>query len=436
LQKNWKEKSLMRGNLLRLSLTLTILIAISFGCSFDKDNPYTSVVTDTSAPNTPQPADKSVNQLLVVTLKWECNEAVSYNIYFDTQSSPAKLIALNNTQKYQVVSNLEYGKTYYWKIVANFLDGSNKTGPVWSFTTGTNANPSGSGYVMYMHSISTTLPSNVNAMYQVVDMSNHGVTNLNSSDFEVYEDGAALSSESQVSIKKHDQLPFKIRTVLMLDNSTSLTNNIDQIRNAAETFIGNILPSQEVAIYQFSDSPILIRDFTNNKDTLIASLKKYQLGYSTTDLYGSVVKGASLWFDNFSPDSVLQGSMIIFTDGNDTQGSSTLSAAINAVSYKKVYTIGLGSEIQPEVLQAIGTAGYYQLSGVTQLPAQFQAIQTSILEYVNSFYMLSYKSPKRGSEDHQVIIRIKNNPYTGSGSFISGYYNSAGFYSAKINVKK
>jgi hypothetical protein len=426
----------MRGNPLRLCLAFAILIAISFGCSFDKANPYEPVVTDASAPNTPQPSDKSINQLLVVTLKWECNDAVSYNIYFDTQSSPTKLIALNSTQKFQVISNLEYGQTYYWKVIANFLDGSNKAGPVWSFSTGANANPGGTGYVMYMHNISTTLPSNVNALYQVVDMSNHGATNLKSSDFDVYEDGALLSSESQVTIKKHDQLPFRIRTVLMLDNSTSLTNNIDQIRNAATTFIGNILPTQEVAIYQFSDNPILIQDFTNNKDTLISALRKYQLGFATTNLYGSVVKGASLWFDNFSPDSVLQGSMIIFTDGNDTQGSNTLTDALNAVSNKMVYTIGLGNEIQPEVLQAIGTSGYYQLNGVSQLAIQFQTIQTSILEYVNSFYMLSYFSPKRGNEDHQVIIRIKNNPYTGSGSYISGIYNSAGFYSAKINVKK
>jgi hypothetical protein len=425
----------MRGNLLRLIFACTILLAGTFGCSFNKDNPYESVV-DASAPNTPQPADKAINQLLVVTLKWECENAASYNVYFDSQGSPTKIVSLNNTQKFLVMTGLEYGKTYYWKVVANFLDGTNKSGPVWSFSTSANSGTSGVGYVMYMHSIDSELPNVVKSMYQVVDMSNHGVGTLKSSDFIVYDDGAELTSESQVTIKKHDQLPFTIKTVLMLDNSTSLTNNIDQIRNAAASFIGNILPSQQVAIYQFSDSPILIQDFTSDKNVLISALQKYQLGFASTDVYGSVIKGASLWFDSYSPDSVFQGSMIVFTDGNDTQGSSTLTEALNAVSSKKVYTVGLGSEIQPEILQALGTAGYYQISTASQLPAQFQAIQASILEYANSFYQLSYNSPKRGYGDHQVIIAIRNNPYTGNGSLINGYYNSAGFYSAKINVKK
>jgi len=121
--------------------------------------------------------------------------------------------------------------------------------------------------------------------------------------------------------------------------------------------------------------------------------------------------------------------MIVFTDGRDTQGSNTLAEALNAIHNKVVFTIGLGSEIQPEVLQAIGTAGYYSISNIDELKAQFDNIQKSIISYANSFYLLTYKSPKRGNNIHSLTIRIKNNPYTGDYSEVRGTFNSNNFYS-------
>lgn len=410
-------------------ISISILFLIT-SCSFDKPNPSQPNVIDKSVPNTPQPNDNSSDQLLSIALSWQIDNAVSYDVYLDTQNPPKRPITLNNVTKSYIVSNLAYGTTYYWQVIANFSDGTQKTGPIWTFTTMQNLNPSVSGYAMYLQSITTQLPNTVNAAFQVVDMTNHGVTNLDSTYFDVYEDGTALSaSEAKLSIKKRTQVPFKIRTVLMLDNSTSLANNIDQIRNAASTFVKNILPNQEVAIYQFSESHVMIHNFTGNKDTLLAALNKYQLGVSSTNLYGAVIKGASLWADRYTPNNILQGSMIVFTDGSDTQGSSTLADALNAVANKYVYTIGLGLDIQPDILRAIGTTGYYSVTDVSQLDAQFVNIQKSILDYANSFYLLSYKSPKRGNADHQLIVRIKNNPYSGERSFIQGTYNSSGFYS-------
>jgi len=283
---------------------------------------------------------------------------------------------------------------------------------------------------MKLYKIETEIPNLVHVMFQVLDLNGEGVSTLTQQDFEIYEDGEPISpTESELDVKKRSEVPYKLRSVLMLDNSTSLRNNIDEIRNAAVSFINQIVPRQEIAIYQFSENPEMLINFTSNKDSLLTALQKYQLGYATTNLYGAVIKGASLWNDSFSMNEIVQGTMIIFTDGKDTQCSRTLAEALNAIHNKIVFAIGLGSEIQPEILNAIGTAGYYSISEVNQLSARFSEIQESIVNYANSFYLLSYKSPKRGNNSHSLTIKIKNNPYSGDGSVIISNFNSSNFYS-------
>jgi hypothetical protein len=271
-------------------------------------------------------------------------------------------------------------------------------------------------------------------MFHVKDLYGNGITNLYADSFEVFEDSQPLYlSESELQIKRYNATPYTIKTVLMLDNSTSLQNDIDRIRDAAISFINNIVPNQEVAIYKFSENIEMLTDFTSDKNVLFAALQQYILGSATTNLYGAVVKGASQWEDVFSINEIVNGFMIVFTDGNDTQNSTSLADAIDAVHNKSVFTIGLGNEIQPEILNKIGSKGYYPISDISQLSEKFGDIQSKISAEANSFYFLSYKSPKRGNFDHILTIRIKNNPHIGDNSFITGTFNSGGFTSSRIS---
>ncbi|MEW6193893.1 MAG: VWA domain-containing protein [Bacteroidota bacterium] len=421
--------------LLKIFVFVLILL-LTFQCTFDSPNitnptpTDTTTQKDTTKPYNPKPANDAVNQPLIVTLDWSAGNVSKFDIYFDTVNPPTTLLVPDVTDQPVVLTQLSYNQTYYWKVISKLSDGSTVEGPVWNFTTMLSPTPSLDGYTLFMEDINTVLPNTVNVLFQVTDLTSQGITNLAADDFEIFEDGASLTpSESELQIKKSDQVPFKIRIVLMLDNSTSLTNDIDQIRLAAENFVRNITPEQEVAIYQFSENPEMLTDFTNDIDSLVNTLQKYQIGFATTDLYGTVIEGASRWEDLYSVNNVLQGTMIIFTDGNDTQGSSTLASALSAVDGKIVYTVGLGTEIQPDILEALGTAGYFPISDSNQLQTKLQTIQEQILDYANSFYLLTYKSPKRGNFNHTLTVRIKNNPHTGDNSFITGTFNSGGFTS-------
>ncbi len=409
--------------------TIVILLILN-GCTFNENtNPSSPDLLTGILPQSPSPANNSSDELLVVDLKWE-SSADKFDVYFDKNNPPQILLAKDTTAKKLLVTGLEYSTKYYWKVIAKTNSGTTLEGPVWSFTTVSQDQSALNGFVLIDYGLTISPPSNVNVLLQVVDLNGSGVVNLTEGDFEVYEDGEPVSvSESKLTIKKRDQLPYNIYTVLMLDNSTSLKDSIDAIRSSASEFVNNLLPNQRIAVYSFSESQYLLQNFTSDTTALKNALNNYQLGFATTDLYGSVIKGASLWKDSFTSDSISQGFMIIFTDGKDTQGSHTIAEALNSISNKIVFTIGLGSEIDPDVLERIGNAGFYRINNTNELSRRFTDIQNKILNYANSFYMLTYQSPKRGNKNHTLAVKIKNNPYSGAGSVLEGTFNSAVFSS-------
>ncbi len=386
--------------------------------------------SDKRIPYSPYPVNGATNQPLAVALKWKADAAVKFDVYFDTKNPPLNLKASNvdSSSRTVVVIGLKTSKVYYWKVVSKLANGSKLEGPVWHFTTKSNSTQQ--GYVMIEQKLYTELPHIVNILFQVVDFNGKGIDFLTTNDFELFEDGEKISqSESEMQVFKKGQTPFELRTVLMLDNSTSLGSDIAQMKSAANDFVNNLVTGQKVAVYKFSEKPVLVQDFTDNISLLTTAINSINLGYATTNLYGAVIEGASRLVYRFDSDQIIQSDLILFTDGQDTQDSHTLSEAVNAISGKSVYTVGLGSDIDPEVLNILGTSGFYPISKVDELSTTFNKIEQDLNKYANSFYWLRYRSPKRGPNMHTLVLQILNNPNTGEGSTIIDQFSSAGFFS-------
>jgi PLD-like domain len=103
------------------------------------------------APVLVSPANQSVGQRLLLTLKWEGGYwAHRYDLYFGTSSTPPLLIqdltpgsataGVNAAKESYIVSDLRSETTYYWRIVSKTMANKTRTGPTWSFTT-TNGGP-------------------------------------------------------------------------------------------------------------------------------------------------------------------------------------------------------------------------------------------------------------------------------------------------------
>ena len=98
-----------------------------------------------NAPSNPSPADGETNVSITTDLSWQCSDpdgdALTYDVYFGTSSTPPKVASNISSTTYDP-GTLQYSTTYYWKIVAWDSNGASTSSPVWSFTTVANGSTS------------------------------------------------------------------------------------------------------------------------------------------------------------------------------------------------------------------------------------------------------------------------------------------------------
>jgi hypothetical protein len=135
------------------------------------------------------------------------------------------------------------------------------------------------------------------------------------------------------------------------------------------------------------------------------------------------------WTDYFDNSTAREGVLIVFTDGRDTQGSHTLNEAMAAVNNKKVITVSYDYTIETDlnILKQLSTVDFFYTTEMQFLKDYLTESRERLAAYANSFYRVEFQSPARGDVDHQLVMRIKDNPYDGTGAFIMTEYNSRNF---------
>ena len=124
--------------------------------TFSRTNPSSSPAIDMwgvsyytnsppNIPSYPSPTDGATNVALNADLNWtggdpDPGDTVTYDVYFGTSGSPPKVVGNQSATIYDPGA-LNFGTTYYWKIVAWDNHGATATGPIWSFTTRANHPP-------------------------------------------------------------------------------------------------------------------------------------------------------------------------------------------------------------------------------------------------------------------------------------------------------
>jgi len=164
------------------------------------------------------------------------------------------------------------------------------------------------------------------------------------------------------------------------------------------------------------------------------------IAITPTDLYGAVIEGTAQWEDRFDLQAIVQGALIVITDGADTAGRYRFQDAVSATIGKSVYTLGVGSEAASNTLAALGQAGYFSLHDFNQLSSTLETINRQVSNTANSFYYLHYASPKRRAEgdasnsDHQLEVSVLNNANQSDTATIVDSFNSAEFSNVQAQV--
>jgi len=157
----------------------------------------------------------------------------------------------------------------------------------------------------------------------VRDSSGRLVNNLTRDDFRVFEDNAPQPL-SDLALR---QVPVDV--VLMVDASSSVANNLDDFRRAAQGFAAKLAADDRISLIKFDDRIELLQDWTKSRFQLQRALNRIEPGMYTR--FNDALLLASK--DQFgAPSLKSRRAVIVLSDGLDNgQGTTSLEAALQAM---------------------------------------------------------------------------------------------------------
>ncbi len=141
----------------------------------------------------------------------------------------------------------------------------------------------------------------------VVDASGRSITNLNGSDFSIYEDGV----KQEISRFEATTAPFSV--VMLLDMSGSTLGFRQVIQQSATRFIDALSPEDRIAVVEFSEKANLLNDFSTDRRPVVNSIRVAN-GRGKTNLF----KALDFALTKLSKETTRRKAIIVLTDGGDS----------------------------------------------------------------------------------------------------------------------
>lgn len=141
----------------------------------------------------------------------------------------------------------------------------------------------------------------------VLDRDGRFVSGLQQKDFRIFENGM----EQKVDYFQSVEQPFTV--ILMIDVSPSTAFQIDEIHNAAITFVDQLRPGDKVMVIAFDDTVRVLSQVTNNRNVLRNAIRQAEFGDGT-----SLYEAVEHVIDRELRQIEGRKAVVLFTDGVDT----------------------------------------------------------------------------------------------------------------------
>ena len=164
----------------------------------------------------------------------------------------------------------------------------------------------GEGDVLRVNTSLVTIPVSVR------DRQGRFIYDLKREEFSIYENGV----EQQIACFAAVDEPFTV--VLMLDTSSSVWNKLDQIKDAAVAFVGQLRPADRVMVVSFAHRMTMHCEPTDDRERLRQVIRGIGKGMST-HLYDAVRKVMTKKLREIKGRKAI----VLFTDGVDESGDKT-----------------------------------------------------------------------------------------------------------------
>jgi VWFA-related protein len=181
--------------------------------------------------------------------------------------------------------------------------------------------PAQPGQVIDPDEIITVETSEILLPVTVRDARGQLVTTLGRDDFRVFEDGR----EQPLSDLRLRRVPVDV--LLMIDSSSSVANNFEDFRRAAEEFAARLAPEDRVGLLKFDDRVELLQDWTASRVQLRRALRRLTPGMFTR-FNDALYLAAREQFK----DPTRRRAAVVLSDGIDSgRGSSSAAGALRAL---------------------------------------------------------------------------------------------------------
>ncbi|HEX6649476.1 MAG TPA: VWA domain-containing protein, partial [Pyrinomonadaceae bacterium] len=148
------------------------------------------------------------------------------------------------------------------------------------------------------------------------------INDLTKNDFRVFED----NNPQPLSDLALRQVPVDV--VLMVDASSSVANNLDDFRRAAQGFAARLETDDRISLIKFDDRIELLQDWTKNRFQLQRALGRIEPGMFTR--FNDALQLAAK--EQFGANTKSRRAVIVLSDGIDNgHGNATLEAALQSL---------------------------------------------------------------------------------------------------------
>ena len=196
----------------------------------------------------------------------------------------------------------------------------------------------------------------------VRDSNGRLVNDLSRNDFRVFEDNN-LQPLSDLALR---QVPVDV--VLMVDASSSVTNNLDDFRRAAQGFAARLEADDRLSLIKFDDRIELLQDWTKSRFQFQRALNRIEPGMFTR--FNDALLLASK--EQFGTNTKSRRAVIVLSDGIDNgRGTSTLEAALQALIRAQVTVYIVANT---EISRATKRAELDMLLGGTDASVKFNQV--------------------------------------------------------------
>jgi VWFA-related protein len=174
----------------------------------------------------------------------------------------------------------------------------------------------------------------INVTATVSDYDGRFVPNLTQDDFIVYED------DQRVDVTHFSAERVPVSLGIVLDTSGSMDGEkIKAAQHALNRFLYDLLdPNDEIFLYRFGDHPILVQEWTTDRQLLARAIGHIATNGGTA-MYDAVSQAIAL----AATAQNRKRALVVISDGNDTSSRTSLPAtkALIRDSESLVYAIGI-----------------------------------------------------------------------------------------------